>query len=448
MSPTVYHINGVLARVVARVPIGTTLGLFHLLWSLLSGCFLRSRGGVTPALDYFGLPPDAVRRSAAALTYGSWTIDTLVKGFAEVIDAEGRCAFREYEGYRPLDIDLVGFRRPRLKDCETKHYDSQAGKAVRAIVIGLSVRVGTVETAQGEKRVAVPVTITRPDPDEVSEKALRKKLLGAAAKRMGPNDATVTDRGFPLGEIHEAKIKRYVGRVDQTFTAERATPKAYPGPVRPAEHGEIVRPLARTRKGKRIEATPPDRTEEWTEDEGDVIYRLRAEWWDDLVLPGAGPTGERFGCAVIYDPRYPEPLVVCTPMRVSGRTLRALYRERWVVENPPLVAKQMLGVQRQFVFGKESRYRLPELALLGGAILGYIAAVTAVVASGFWDRRPKATSGRLRRVLESVHYGELGVLPKRIRRKESDTARLPKGAEAPRRRKGDWDRPETKRIAA
>ena len=40
-----------------------------------------------------------------------------------------------------------------------------------------------------------------------------------------------------LAEIQGAKIGRYVARVDRSFTAERATPKAYPGYGRPVEHG-------------------------------------------------------------------------------------------------------------------------------------------------------------------------------------------------------------------
>ena len=37
MSPIVYRMNDVLSQVVQRVPVGTNLGLFHLLWMLLSG---------------------------------------------------------------------------------------------------------------------------------------------------------------------------------------------------------------------------------------------------------------------------------------------------------------------------------------------------------------------------------------------------------------------------
>jgi hypothetical protein len=41
-------------------------------------------------------------------------------------------------------VDQVGFFRPRLKDCPTKHYASQAGKALPAIPFGVRTAVGSV----------------------------------------------------------------------------------------------------------------------------------------------------------------------------------------------------------------------------------------------------------------------------------------------------------------
>jgi hypothetical protein len=49
MSSLIYHISHVLSCVVADVPLGTNLGLFHLVWTLLSGRLLQSRGAVMEA---------------------------------------------------------------------------------------------------------------------------------------------------------------------------------------------------------------------------------------------------------------------------------------------------------------------------------------------------------------------------------------------------------------
>ena len=79
MSSLISHLNSVLSHVVARVPIGTNLGLFHLLWMLLSGRLLQSRGAVIPGLADFGLPEAAVRRAWAALAYGCWRTPRLLE---------------------------------------------------------------------------------------------------------------------------------------------------------------------------------------------------------------------------------------------------------------------------------------------------------------------------------------------------------------------------------
>ena len=63
MSTIVYRISVLLSTILADVPVGTNLGLFWLLWALISGRFLLSRDAVFPALADGGLPADAVRRS-------------------------------------------------------------------------------------------------------------------------------------------------------------------------------------------------------------------------------------------------------------------------------------------------------------------------------------------------------------------------------------------------
>ena len=65
MSTIVSRIAVLLGLIGAEGPVGTHLGLFGLLWALLSGRFLRSRGAVFPALADGGLPAEAVRRSGA-----------------------------------------------------------------------------------------------------------------------------------------------------------------------------------------------------------------------------------------------------------------------------------------------------------------------------------------------------------------------------------------------
>ena len=100
-------------------------------------------------------------------------------------------------------------------------------------------------------------------------------------------------------------------------------------------------------------------------------------------------------------------------------------------------------LHRQFVFADESCFRLPELSLVAGAILTYTAAVLPPIPSGFWDRTPAATPGRLRRLLARADFSTLPVTDPQLRKKNSPTAHLPKGIDAHRRLKPSTPPPIT-----
>jgi hypothetical protein len=87
----------------------------------------------------------------------------------------------------------------------------------------------------------------------------------------------------------------------------------------------------------------------------------------------------------------------------------------------------MLGAVRQFVHAPETCQRLPELALLAGSVLSYAAATAPAIPTGFWDRCPKATPGRLRRLLARTPFPHDFPLPARLRAKAAVTEHLPKG---------------------
>jgi len=108
-------------------------------------------------------------------------------------------------------------------------------------------------------------------------------------------------------------------------------------------------------------------------------------------------------------------------------SVRAIYKDRWPVEQIPLSAKQMIGSHRQFVHADETIQRLPELALMAGSILSFLAATLPATPTGFWDRKPKRTPGRFRRTLAGQAFPELANLSGRLRKKNSTTAHLPVG---------------------
>lgn len=420
MPTIVYRIIEVLSVLVTDLPLGTNLAVFHLLWAVLSGRLLTSRGALIPALAASGLATDAVRRAWAALAYGAWDITQLLLNFHAMVRQEGRWQRRRVAGLRPVAVDQVGFFRPRLKDCPTKHYASQAGRALPAIPFGVLTAVGAV--------AAHPVPVLR----DIVRAPDNATLLRAAQAHLAADEFLVADRGFFLAQVQAAQVERYVLRVAKNFTARRATLPAYAGRGRRPTRGAVVRPCARRYRGRELAATPPDRHEAWQQ-EGRPMH---AQVWDDLVNSTAAPSAPTFTCYRIIDPAYAQPLVLVSSLNLAAADAYAAYRARWAVEQVPQVAKQLLGAHRQFVFGQDARQRLPEVALLSGSLLTYLAATLPAQPTGFWDRAPQPTAGRLRRRLAQLDFSKDWPMLEHIRKKNSVTAHLPKGSSAHRRTPG------------
>jgi len=422
----VYRVLRLGCALVGGLPVGTNLGLLHLLWMLVSGRLLETRGAVLPGLSAAGLEPAAVRRAWAALGQGSWTSAELLEHWRSVVEQEGRWRAHEHGGYRPEAVDVTGFWRPRLQGCPTVHYDSRAGKALPAIPIGIVARVGSA----GGQRLGLPLALVRADPEDPSPAAHERALVAAAVAAAGVGDTLVLDAGFGVRQLQAAGATAYVVREAKNVTARRARPPAYKGRGARPKRGELVRPLARRYRGRTIPATAPDQIETWQE--GETV--VRAETWDEVVLPDAAPGAPSYRIVAIWDPRWTEPLLLASPLAVEPRALRDLYLDRWPVEQLPLAAKQLIGAGRQFVSAPETCQRLPELALLAGSVLSYAAATDPAVPTGFWDRTPRPTPGRLRRLLARADFPTDFDLPERIREKASVTDHLPKGCWGQRRR--------------
>jgi hypothetical protein len=417
-----------LCTVAQGLRLGTNLALLHFLWMQISGALLPSRGALFPALQAIGLSPAEVRRAWSAFRYGAWEIHGPLSAWARYVTEQGQWQEHTYEGYRPKAIDLTAYWRPTLRGLKSKHYYPPAGKALPAVVMGLACRVGSVNG----QRVALITDLVRADLGTASEASLRTDLLRQVAQTLAENEMPVLDAGFKIRELQAAELSRYTVRLAVNFTARRnCLPPSEGG--RPREYGEVVRPLARVRNGKLIAATLPDRVEAWMEDG----LQFRAEFWDNLVLPDVKvrPETPTFCVVALHDPRFRHPWLLACPLRLTGASLRGLYRDRWPVEQIPVAAKQMLGGARQFVFAPESCQRLPELNLFAGSIVTYLAATLPAVPTGFWDRCPKPTPGRLRRVLARTPFPKSYPLPSQLRKREVVCGHLPKGIWGHRREK-------------
>lgn len=399
------------------LPVGTNLGVLHLLWMLVSGALLPERGALFGALQRIGLGEAEVRRAWRAFRAGQWQIGDMLRVWRQWIEQQENWVVQRYEGYRAVAVDITAFFRPTLKVCPSQHYHPQAQRALPAVIMGI---VGETGEVNGQRLVR-PRRFERVHPKEPTEERLWRDLLRRVRREVAPDEVVVVDAGVKISDLDEATIDRYVVRLAKNFTARRSQVAAYQG---------RGRPLPRCYKGKPIAASSPDRCETW-EVEG---RPLRAEIWENLLLPDALPGSTRsFRVYAIYDPDFDQPWLLATPLSLQAPSVRALYHDRWPIEQLPLAAKQMIGAHRQFVHAPESIQRLPELALLAGSILSFLAATTPPIPTGFWDAQPKPTPGRFRRALSGQPFPELYPLPVQLRKKNSFTAHLPKGILAHRR---------------
>ena len=185
-------------ELVAPLPIGTNLGIYNFLWMLLRGELLASRGAIFPALSALGLEDAEVRRSWAAMRYGSWDIEELLESWRKYVKSENKWEPVEYAGYKVKALDLTAYWRLRLKIALSKHYDSTAGKALKAVVFGLSGKVGKV----GEERVTLLTDVIRADLDNPSEAALEKELLKCKIRSISSTDSGACRPLIPEHAVH------------------------------------------------------------------------------------------------------------------------------------------------------------------------------------------------------------------------------------------------------
>jgi hypothetical protein len=418
----------ILVALTEGLPVGTNLALLQFMWMLVSGALLPQRGALFPALQATGLSVQATRRAWAAFRRGAWQTVVILRLWQEQIEGLPGWQVHLHEGYRAITVDVTAFWRPALRNCPSKHYHPAANRALPAVIFGVIGVVGQI----GSQRLACPLAFERVHPKDPSERRLWQELLRWAQRHLAADDVAVMDAGVKLADVLPAGLERYLLRLATNFTARRNRLLPHRGKGRKPVYGEKIRPLERSYKGKTIAASSPDRVETWTEDG----VGMRAEIWEDLILPGVipAPQAKTFRVYAIYDPAYTTPWLLATPLHLKAATVKAMYHDRWPVEQIPLSAKQMVGAHRQFVHADESIQRLPELALLTGSILSYLAATAPLAPTGFWDRQPKRTPGRFRRMLMGKSFPQCYPLPQQLRKKASVTGHLPKGCLAPRRK--------------
>ena len=196
-----------LEQIVKDAPVGTNLALLHLLWAILSGAFLRSRGAVFSALQLAGFTVAQIRRCWQALRCGAWSIADLVRAWRSYVLSQGQWQPNSYEGYSPVAVDLTAFWRPRLKGRLSKFFHRVVGRALKGIGFGLVVQVGRV----GEQRIPLLRHILRSQKAEMSSRG-----AGPCAPTQAPGPGS----GCALGEHEVLVLLRHAGGRCATIRGE------------------------------------------------------------------------------------------------------------------------------------------------------------------------------------------------------------------------------------
>lgn len=372
-----------LEQIVKFVPVGTNLALLQLMWAMITGSFLTSRGAIHSALANSGFEPGEIRRSWRALRRGQWNLYEMVQEFRQQVKRTGEWQTRKYGGYQPLAVDTTAYWRPRLQGWPGKLYRQLSGKTMTGIGFGLIADVGQV----GEQRLPLIRAIVRGHDAAEKEMTLKERTVAKAAGLLRENEVLLHDGGISIAQLQAAGAARFVVRLGTNCTARRPYLPDYKGRGRRPTKGILVRPLARKWKDRTLPATRPDVTVSF--DFGDRA--IIAYGWHELMRSDlkVADRHKLFSIWVFDDPLFKTPLVLGTNLPTVPEVVFRLYLDRWPVEQIPLAAKQMLGCQRQFVFAHTSCWRLGELAFLVGNILTWLAVLLPPQPSGYWDRHPK-----------------------------------------------------------
>ena len=416
-----YRVSKLTELVVKKTPVGTNLGLYEGLMCVMGGGLLESRGAVIPALYAWTQNQCDTLRIWRAVGYGAWQVNLLLKELDRQIAIESQWKARDVGGRAIVALDTIGFYRPRLQGVKTQHYNYLSETVHAAINVGIVAKIGHVN----EQNLTYPIAVIRSPDQEAdnSEIKLMKRLIQAAKAHLSDNDILTADSKFSPIEMLAAGVPNVVMRRAQNTTFMRCEFRV----GKRSKNRQTVRPIERQGKHGTLPATPPDEQFMWDKVKiqiwRNVYLQPQKTWTADYKRINAQTTWTVY---VMLDMTFPnKPWLIISNMRLTHQEVHSVVTSRWGAEQPPLVAKQLLGAHRQFVHAPEMRHRWPEFTLLAAAILTYVASTAAPFKTGFWDRAPRRTAGRLRR--------HLRILAPRIkpattlRLKRSVTAHLPKG---------------------
>jgi hypothetical protein len=283
-----------------------------------------------------------------------------------------------------------------------KGFCHRAGRAVRANIVAAAtsivmirgVRVGLVRRTRFGARC------------EEAVETLFHALPPSASKRLILVDAGIaTQERFAAATEQDALVGRL--RINGKLCGAPPPPSGTRG--HPTWHGPVLHPGAPTPE------VAPDEERLVAGEKGEVRVRR----WNALHYEEARHT--ILDVLRLDDPAYPRPLVVGTTARelTTDEFLQA-YPHRWPVETNFFVAQDTTAMEMPRAWTETALERRISLSLLTGSLLQAIAAATAPLAMGPWDRKPRPSAGRLANHLDIhvTHFSALalkGVAPRNYR---------------------------------
>lgn len=281
---------------------------------MISDGFLPSRSAFFTVLNAKGFAMQEVRRSWTAMRTSAWDANELLDNWQLYVASENQWRVHRHEGLQAVSVDMIGVWRPHLKVWAGKHFHSLAQRALPAVVFGVMVVAGEVKG----KQTPLLRRIVRCEL-QVEKVTFRMQLLCEAKKRLLPEHVMVIDAEFEVSGMQSAGIERFVVRVACNSTTRRNQLPMYKGVGRKAQYGELVRPLERKRKGKKIAASQPD------------VESHFVHAWPQLVLPQTciATDALTFSIYVFHDPLYKQALVLATNLcKTNAETVYHSYRNR------------------------------------------------------------------------------------------------------------------------
>ena len=414
-AESVYLAASAINNLIQVLPTGTAYFIGVVLVVMLTGQLAQAKGSlaraVFPFVSHLKWGWHSCQR---ALERGALCLDTFFdlayQWCLQELEAEVVCLGSQAREVQAVDSSTIArFRARKRLEAAGKGYWGRAGKAVRANIVAAVTSVVIINGV----RLGLVRRTRFGDSCEAAVAQLWSQLPGGARKRLLVVDAGIASKEqFAQATTQDALLGRLRINGKLYCPAPASQQKRQRG--RPRLHGQVLHP-----GWEKVEVEPAE--ELWIEGEQGPI-RLRR--WNQVHYQEY-PTVE-FDIVRVDDPAFDKPLVIgSTARELSTAEFLQGYKMRSTIETNFYVAQDSAAMEMPRAFVEKAVTRRISLALLAGSLLKAIAAKSAPIAIGPWDRKPQRTGGRLAHHLSqrASIFAELalkGIAPRNYRKNQND----------------------------